>query len=293
MSDRSKNGTGQTSGRSGGASKSAIQAHYDVGNEFYRFWLDPSMTYSCAIWDGDSEELEQAQDRKIEYHINAVRATGCESVLEVGCGWGACLRKLATEHGVKSAVGLTLSDAQREWICKMNLPGVEPRVESWTDHVPERQYDAVISLAAMAHFVRPELDQDGRIGVYRDFFSKCYEWLKPGGKLTIETQVYGQGGYISSSPLSEIFPESDMPRLPEIVEGFDRKFDLESIVNHRHHYPSTLRCWISNMMNNQNELVSLVGSDVFERYIKFLKAGIKGHETGIFGLMRLNLSKSW
>ncbi len=251
------------------------------------------MVYSCAIWGEDDENLEQAQNRKIEYHIGAARASGCDSVLEIGCGWGACLKKLVKEHGVNSAVGLTLSEAQRSWIDQMNLPGVETRVESWAHHVPSTLYDAIISIAAIAHFVRPELARGERIEVYRDFFSKCADWIKPLGKMTIETQVYGQGTYIPSSPLSEIFPESDMPHLSELVEGFDGIFELENLVNHRHHYPPTLKCWLSNLMSNREQIISIAGVDVFERYEKFLKAGIRGHDIGVFSLARINLSKSW
>jgi cyclopropane-fatty-acyl-phospholipid synthase len=288
--------TPKTSGESsarGGASKSAIQAHYDVGNDFYRLWLDRSMTYSCAIWGKHDEELETAQDRKIEYHIVGASAIGCQSVLEIGCGWGSCLRKLVEEHDVQRAVGLTLSEAQRNWIDAMNLGRVETRVENWADHVPAGPYDAIISLAAIAHFVRPDLNRDDRVAVYRDFFSKCYEWLKPQGKLSIETQIYGKGAYISESPLSEIFPESDMPHFPELVEGFDGIFEVENIVNHRQHYPRTLKCWISGLEKNRDLISEIAGSTVFEKYRKFLHAGVRGHESGVFGLVRLNLSKSW
>ncbi len=276
-----------------GASEEAIQAHYDVGNEFYRLWLDDTMTYSCAIWESDDDTLRDAQARKVDYHIKQAKAHQAGTVLEIGCGWGTCLNRLVSQFGVDHAVGLTLSSAQANWISGLNLQNAEVRVENWEDHSPKCHYDAIISIAAMAHFVKPELTSIDRIKVYREFFERCYDWLRPGGRLTIETQVYGCGVYIPHSPLSGVFPESDMPHFHELASGFDGIFDIENIVNHRRHYPRTLSCWLKNLEANRTQAASYTDKDVVNRYVKFLKAGIKGHSLGIFELLRLNFSKSW
>src|SRR5215216_2672301 len=119
-----------------GASSEAIQSHYDVGNEFYSLWLDPTLSYSGAMWEpGDT--LETAQLRKIDFHIEQSGARGAERVLDVGCGWGGVLRRLVGAHGVEKAVGLTLSRAQAEWIAAFDIPNLEVRVESWSEHQPE------------------------------------------------------------------------------------------------------------------------------------------------------------
>lgn len=93
-----------------GASKAAISFHYDLGNEFFRLFLDRECCYSCAMYDDESDTLETAQQRKLEYHIQQARAEGAARVLDIGCGWGALQKKLVREHGVKLAVGLTLSE---------------------------------------------------------------------------------------------------------------------------------------------------------------------------------------
>jgi cyclopropane-fatty-acyl-phospholipid synthase len=85
------------------------------------------------MYDDESDTLETAQQRKLEYHIQQARAEGAARVLDIGCGWGALQKKLVREHGVKLAVGLTLSENQAQWIRSMGLPGVEVRVESWSD----------------------------------------------------------------------------------------------------------------------------------------------------------------
>src|SRR5688572_25683389 len=97
--------------RDDGASRSAIRHHYDLSNDFYALWLDPSMTYSSALWsDGDS--LASAQRRKLDFHIEGARAPGAARVLDVGCGWGGLLQRAVDDWGVGHAVGLTLSQAQ-------------------------------------------------------------------------------------------------------------------------------------------------------------------------------------
>src|SRR4051794_23840142 len=122
-----------TEGTTFGAAAAAIQAHYDVGNAFYQLWLDPTLSYSCALWqegDGD-DQLEAAQRRKLAYHAEQSRARGRARVLDVGCGWGALLRHLVEAEGVARAVGLTLSQAQAELIASRADPRLEVRLESW------------------------------------------------------------------------------------------------------------------------------------------------------------------
>ncbi len=176
-----------------GASKAAISFHYDLGNEFFRLFLDRECCYSCAMYDNESDSLEAAQQRKLEYHIQQARADGAARVLDIGCGWGALQKKLITEHGVKLAVGLTLSENQAEWIRAMGLPGVEVRVESWSEHIPAAAYDSMISIGAFEHFARPS-SRSVRVRGYRDFFERCYGWLKPGGWMSLQTIGLGTVG---------------------------------------------------------------------------------------------------
>src|SRR5260370_10935530 len=133
-----------------GASKAAISFHYDLGNEFFRLFLDSECCYSCAMYENESDSLETAQQRKLEYHIQQARADGAARVLDIGCGWGGLQKKLVAEHGVKLAVGLTLSENQAEWIRASGLPGVEVRVESSSDHIPAAPSSAILSLGAFS-----------------------------------------------------------------------------------------------------------------------------------------------
>ncbi|MHC5729130.1 MAG: class I SAM-dependent methyltransferase, partial [Nostoc sp.] len=114
-----------------GASAEAIQHHYDAGNDFYQLWLDPTITYSAALWE-ENDTLESAQIRKLDYHINQARVSNANRVLDVGCGWGSTLKHLVDVHNVKQAVGLTLSNGQAERISLFQHPQIEVRVESWS-----------------------------------------------------------------------------------------------------------------------------------------------------------------
>src|SRR5260370_10169149 len=137
-------GVGGATTTNPGTSKAAISFHCDLGNEFFRLFLDREWCYSCAMYDQEPDTFEAAQQRKLEYHIQQARADGAARVLDIGCGWGALQKKLVQEHQVKVAVGLTLSENQARWIRAMGLPGVEVRFESWSDHLPDAPYDSFI-----------------------------------------------------------------------------------------------------------------------------------------------------
>ena len=148
-----------------GASAAAIQHHYDVGNEFYKLWLDRTLTYSCAMWEKDEgpDALELAQLRKLDYHIHQARAKSVRRVLEIGCGWGALLKRLVEVYGSEKAIGLTLSKAQFDWVASFQNPQIEIRLENWFDHSPEQPYDAIISIAAFEAFADLRLSEEEKV----------------------------------------------------------------------------------------------------------------------------------
>jgi hypothetical protein len=101
------------------------------------------------------------------------------------------LQHLVQEQGVRHALGLTPSRQQAEWIASFNHPGIEVPLESWTEHVPAQPYNAVVSLGAFEHFARPEWDDEQKVAAYRDFFARCQGWLRPGGRLSLQTIAFG------------------------------------------------------------------------------------------------------
>ncbi|MFT3803423.1 MAG: class I SAM-dependent methyltransferase [Burkholderiaceae bacterium] len=275
-----------------GASEKAIQFHYDIGNSFYSLWLDSSLTYSCALWDGQ-DTLEAAQAAKIDYHIDKSGARGHQRVLDIGCGWGATLNRLVTSAGVASATGLTLSSQQAAFIAQKRWPGVDVRMESWSDHMPFAPYDAIISVGAFEHFAKLDQSPAEKIAGYRAFFQKCHDWLPPGGCLSLQTISYENSVRedFSSFFASQIFPESDLPRLSEIACASERLFEIVSLRNDRHQYARTSLEWRRRLLQRRAEAVALVGDEVVARYDRYLHLWAIGFHTGTMGLLRLQLRK--
>jgi len=157
--------------------------------------------------------------------------------------------------------------------------------------VAEQPYDAIISIGAIEHFVRPETSNEDRIGIYRHFFERCRELLRPGGRMSLQTMAYGGIGRFQASALASIFPESDLPRLAELVEAMERKFEVVCVRNDPAHYAETGRIWLESIHRNRDTIVELVGEERTRDYERFLSSGIKGYEAGIFNLFRLTLRR--
>jgi len=257
-----------------GATQKAIEHHYDVGREFFGLWLDARMVYSCALWPGDlDDDLEAAQLAKLEWHATSAKADGASRVLDVGCGWGAMVDYLVTERQVSHATGLTLSSDQ--FAAASEDDRVEVRLEDWRDHVPPAPYDAIVSIGAFEHFARQGLSRTERRAVYRSFFDRCGLWLNEGGRLSLQTIAYEDfdpsTGPVSSFFTEEIFPESALPQLSDIIEGAEGHFRLLAFRSDPKHYERTLRLWQKRLEDNEDNATNLVGRETYRRYLRYLR----------------------
>jgi cyclopropane-fatty-acyl-phospholipid synthase len=278
-----------------GASAESIQHHYDVSNEFYSSWLDESMTYSCGLWQSNDDCLSAAQTRKIDYLTSLSGAGGRERVLDIGCGWGSVMQRLVAEHGVKHVTGLTLSAAQARYVQDQNDPRLEVRVQDWADFVPDAPYDAAISVGALEHFVKFGWERSKKVAAYRRFFEKCHESLKPGAGMALQTIGKGnvaldeQGLRDTLFIVQHIFPESDPPRLAEILHASEKLFEVKSVVNHRDHYARTCSAWLERLQANRTQAAEVTGPEKVEAYETYLKASIRQFRLGHANLYRISL----
>ncbi len=277
-----------------GASAAAIRHHYDVGNDFYRLWLDPTRSYSCALWEGEDDTLHAAQLRKLDYMADGAAAPGRARVLDVGCGWGGLLRRLVEHHGVAHVTGLTLSQAQADHIGTWADGRYDVRVENWADHKPERPYDAIVSIGAFEHFADFGMTRAARIAAYRRFFACCHAWLPPGGRLALQTNVKGNNVRMDRQTVRDllfivdrIFPESELPWPSEILEAAERRFDAVTVRNDADHYARTCACWLDGLVAHRDQAVELVGEQVVRDYERYLSAAADAFRKRHLGLMRI------
>lgn len=155
-------------------SKRNIMAHYDLGNDFYKLWLDPSMSYSAAVYrEADNGSLETAQHAKYRRILNRLKAMPGHSVLEIGCGWGG-FAEMAVQDGLK-LTGLTLSPAQLEWAQK-RVPSADLRLQDYRDL--RQQFDHVVSI---------EMFEAVGERWWPTYFKTLAKALKPGGRAVVQS----------------------------------------------------------------------------------------------------------
>jgi len=274
-----------------GASEEAIQAHYDISNDFYALWLDPLMVYSCALWE-EGDDLLSAQLRKIDFHLDQAEARGKKNLLDVGCGWGALLKRAVDSFDVKNATGLTLSQAQLEWGDEARPNGVSVFLENWQDHVPNSPYDAIVSIGAFEHFAKAGISAKEKSKAYRHFFEWCHKHSTDDCYLSLQSIVYENYDERNPNPfVEEIFPESELPRASEMLAACAGLFEVVRLRNDRAHYAKTLQSWYLKLRKNKEKAIALVGKATYERYEKYLGVFVVGFHTGTVNLTRLKARK--
>jgi cyclopropane-fatty-acyl-phospholipid synthase len=253
--------------RSSGVDFKRVQAHYDLSDEFFSLFLDPSMTYSCAKFDAPDTTLAQAQRAKIDLSLGKCELQPGSRLLDIGCGWGATALR-AHDHYGAHVIGLTISNNQfqHDRALAVDRPNLEFRLQGWEDF--NEKVDRIVSIGAFEHFGRPK---------YPAFFDRCRSILPPGGVMLLHTITEGKPNddwdflrfvhFIAT----EIFPGGDVPP-PELVIQSARKagFDIVHVESLRPHYARTLDCWAVNLESARDRAVALAGEEMYHRYMKYL-----------------------
>src|SRR3954447_15040609 len=159
-----------------------VQAHYDLGDEFFTLFLDPSMTYSCAKFDAPKSTLAEAQLAKIDLTLGKCELRPGQRLLDIGCGWGALARRARERHGVE-VIGLTLSENQLAHNRRLagGDAGLDFRLEGWETF--DTQVDRIVSVGAFEHFGRDKYDA---------FFAKARSLLPADGVMLLHTITFGK-----------------------------------------------------------------------------------------------------
>jgi cyclopropane mycolic acid synthase MmaA2 len=264
-----------------------VQAHYDLSDDFFRLFLDPTQTYSCAYFQRDDMTLEEAQIAKIDLALGKLGLQPGMTLLDIGCGWGAAMRRAIEKYDV-NVVGLTLSKNQAAHVQKLLDEMDSPRhkrvlLSGWEQF--DERVDRIASIGAFEHFGRDRYD---------DFFALTNKILPDDGVMLLHsitrlrTQQMIDRGLPTTEEVvefftfivTEIFPGGWSPTI-ELVQEHSAKagFTLARRQSLQPHYARTLDLWAAALEKHKGEAIDIQSDEVYERYMKYL--------TGCANLFRL------
>jgi len=254
-----------------------VRHHYDLPSAFFAFFLDESMTYSCAVFANGARTLEEAQEAKLELVCRKLALQPDERVLDVGCGWGSFALHAARHHGAR-VTGITLSEPQarlaRERAQSAGLADrVEIRVADYRELAGER-FNAVASIGMVEHVGDERLDAYGR---------HLAAVLGPGGRLLNHGIARLRHGGGEAGPFSEryVFPDAAPPHLSRALLALERAgFIVEHVEGFAADYAETLRQWAQRLDDGLDEARRLVGEERVRVWRLYLRAARNGFETG-------------
>ena len=255
-----------------------IQAHYDLSDDFFGVFQDPTRKYSCAYFTGPNATLSEAQVANVDQHLERLDLKPGMTLLEVGCGWGLTLQRAMEKYDV-NVIGLTLSKNQQAY-CSRLLANAnsdrtfDVRLEGWEQfHSP---VDRIVSIEAIEHFGFERFDQ---------FFKTCFEILPEDGRMTIQSScgyhpddLRARGKKLTfelarfAKFMAEtIFPGGRIPSTKMLVEhGEKAGFTVPEPLSLRNHYIKTLGIWAARLEQHRDEAIAAAGEQSYDDYMRYL-----------------------
>ena len=267
-------------------SKKNILAHYDLSNDFYKLWLDKTMTYSCGFFSSNNTSMEDASKEKLDRLCRKLNLNENDNVLEIGTGWGSFAIHAAKNYGCKITT-TTISDNQYNFVKsiiekenltkKINLIKIDYRKLSG-------KYDKIVSI---------EMIEAVGFNFVQTYFKKVSSLLKETGQFAMQGITYNDqnfDSYIKSVDFIQkyIFPGSCLISINHISEVIKKHTDLS--ISHLEditiHYAKTLKIWRNNFLEKKKEIISLGFSEEFinlwEFYLTYCEAGFLERNIGDF-----------
>ena len=276
-----------------------VQAHYDLSDDFFRLFLDPSQTYSCAYFERDDMTLEEAQLAKVDLALGKLGLEPGMTLLDVGCGWGSTMLRAIEKYDV-NVIGLTLSENQKAHVEKVFAESESPRskqvlLQGWEQF--DQPVDRIVSIGAFEHFGRDRWD---------DFFATAYKVLPDDGVMLLHTitaltlpQMTAAGLPLTISIakfvkfiLTEIFPGGRLPSIEKVTEHSAKAgFELTRRQSLQLHYARTLDCWAEALEAHKDEAIAVQSEEVYDRYMHYLTGCAKGFRIGYIDVNQFTLGK--
>lgn len=259
-------------------SKQNVAHHYDLGNDFYRLFLDEDLQYSCAYFADPAMGLEQAQVAKKAHIAAKLHLRPGQRVLDIGCGWGGMALYLHQHCGV-DVLGVTLSEEQ------LKIARERAAAAGVSDHVKfelidyrnvEGQFDRIVSVGMFEHVGPPH---------FREFFAKCRNLLAEDGAMLLHTiGRFGGPGTTDAFTRKYIFPGGYIPALSETLAASEKArliaADVETL---RLHYALTIRYWYQRTVSNRDAIVAMYDERFYRMWLFYLAGAISTFEFGGMG----------
>jgi cyclopropane-fatty-acyl-phospholipid synthase len=277
-----------------------VQSHYDLSDDFFGLFLDPSHTYSCAYFERDDMTLEQAQLAKIDLALSKLDLRPGMTLLDIGCGWGATMLRAVQTYDV-NVIGLTLSQNQHAHVEKAFAALDTPRtarvlLRGWEQF--DEPVDRIVSIGAFEHFGHDRYD---------DFFTMAYRWVPDDGVMLLHTITRLTLAELKDRdiPLSmgvarfatfiakEIFPGGHLPTIEAVQEHAGAAgWTLTRTQSLQRHYARTLDTWAQALEANRAEALTVQSEKVYDRYMRYLTGCADMFRKGYIDVNQFTLAKS-
>ncbi|RMF04577.1 MAG: class I SAM-dependent methyltransferase [Chloroflexi bacterium] len=270
--------------------RQAVTYHYNVSNDFYALWLDKRMVYSCAYFSQPDEDLDTAQERKLDYICRKLRLRPGDRLLDIGCGWGGLVIHAAKHYGVE-ALGITLSRPQVEWATEaIKRAGLSDRCR-----VEERDYRELDGAEPFDKLVSVGMFEHVGEALLPVYFKQAWQLLRPGGVFLNHGIARRATDPRPKGPTFTdryVFPDGELvPIHVTLRHAEEAGFEVRDVESLREHYALTLRHWVRRLETNYKAVRQVVDEPTYRVWRLFMSGSAHGFSTGPLNVYQTLLSR--